>query len=45
MISLQESVLMSSKLFQLLLEKLRLVIRYRLLVQNQNLGNIVVMDL
>lgn len=45
MIGLKQASLMRPELFQFLLEKLILIICYRLLVQNENLGDVVVVNL
>lgn len=45
MIRLKQASLVRPELFQFLLEKLILIICYRLLVQNENLGDVVVVDL
>ena len=45
MICLKQASLVRPELFQFLLEKLILIISYRLLVQNEDLGDVVVVDL
>lgn len=45
MIGLKQASLMRPELLQFLLEKLILIICYRLLVENENLGDVVVVDL
>lgn len=45
MIGLKQASLVRPELFQFLLEKLVLIICYRLLVQDENLGDVVVVDL
>lgn len=45
MIRLEQASLVRSKLLQFLLEKLILIVCYRLLVQNENLGDVIVVNL
>lgn len=45
MVGLKKPVLVRPELFQLLLEELVLVVGYRLLVEDQDLGYVVVVDL